>query len=85
MNNSYLGVGLGGFIGFLTFVGLLESSGMGKIIWRDGQFTPNGLIKYILSPFFQKYLWYRSLWRHNWILMTVFGAIIGYTCSHVFA
>ena len=76
MMNLYL-IGIGGFFGFMTFVVLLETAGMGKIIWRDGEFTPNGVLKYMKSPFLQDFLWHPKLWRHNWILMTGLGSALG--------
>ncbi len=75
-------IGIGAFVGFLIFVGLLEGNGMGKILWREGEFSPRGLLKYMKSPFVQKYLWYPSLWRHNWIIMTFTGGLIGGLLSH---
>lgn len=80
----YTYIGAGAILGFVAFIGLLESSGMGKILWRDEQFTPNGLLKYIKSPFFQPYLWYWKLWRHNWILMTGMGGALGVVYSYYF-
>lgn len=75
---------IGGLIGFITFVRLLESGNMGKIIWREGQFTPNGVWKYIKSPFFQHYLWHWKLWQHNWIIMTTSGVIMGSILATIF-
>lgn len=77
MNSIYTYISVGAVIGFVLFVALLETGGMGKIIWRDGQFTPNGVWKYVKSPFFQPFLWNPKLWRHNWIVMTGFGSVIG--------
>ena len=75
-------IGIGAVIGFIAFVALLESGGMGKIIWREGEFTPGGAWKYMKSPFFQNFLWNPKLWRHNWLIMTgaggFFGALYGY-------
>ena len=72
---------LGGLLGFTLFVALLESKHMGKILYRDNKFRINGLILYLKSPFHQKFLWYPQLWKHNWIIMTSLGSVIGYTLS----
>jgi hypothetical protein len=82
MIGIYTYIGLGAVIGFITFVGLLEFGGMGHILWRDGEFSPKSLWKYIKSPFFQEFLWYPKLWRHNWILMTGLGGGLGALYSH---
>jgi hypothetical protein len=73
---------LGGLIGFTIFVVLLESKQMGKILFRNDKFRINGLILYLKSPFHQKFLWYPQLWKHNWIMMSSFGALNGYILTN---
>ena len=67
----------GGLVGFLMFVILLESKGMQNVLYRRGVFVPRNLVKYIRSPFNSTVLWHPALWKHNWIIMTVCGGIIG--------
>jgi hypothetical protein len=69
---------LGSVCGFGLFVSLLESKGMGSILFREGVFTPHNLIKYVKSPFNSVFLWYPQLWRHNWVIMAITGGFIGY-------
>jgi hypothetical protein len=80
--SSNLSTFLGGLIGFTIFVGLLESKKMGKILYRNDKFRINGLILYLKSPFHQKFLWYPQLWKHNWVMMTGCGTLIGYILSN---
>ena len=82
MNEMCRPMTIGAIFGFIIFVGLLESNGMGKILIRDGQFTPGSLLKYLKSPFHQRFLWYPQMWRHNWILMTGGGALVGALLKH---
>ena len=79
---THIGGLIGGFSGFIAFIALLESKGLGSILYRNGRFTLGGLLLYLKSPFFQLYLWYPKLWIHNWILMTIIGYIMGYTVSY---
>lgn len=74
---------LGGLLGFCLFVALLESKKMGKILYRNDKFRFNGLLLYLKSPFYQKFLWYPQLWRHNWVIMTGLGSVIGYVFQHI--
>lgn len=74
-------IGTGALIGFIAFVVLLESGGMGKILYREGTFRLGGLLLYLKSPFHQRFLWYPSCWKHNWVLMTSAGAMVGYVAS----
>jgi len=67
----------GGLVGFLLFITLLESKGMRNVLYREGVFVPRNLVKYVRSPFNSTVLWHPALWKHNWIVMTVCGGIIG--------
>ena len=64
-------------LGFCFFVGNLESSDMGNIIFRNGHFAPWNVFQYVVSPFKQDVLWYPQLWAANWIITTGIGAAIG--------
>ena len=71
---------IGSIIGFLLFIVLLESDGMGCILYRtNSKFRFNGLLKYIKSPFNQRFLWYPELWKHNWIVMSICGGLTGFS------
>ena len=67
----------GGLTGFLIFVMLLESKCMKNVLYREGVFVPKNLVKYVRSPFNSTALWHPALWKHNWIIMTASGGIIG--------
>lgn len=73
--NSY--IAFGALCGFVSFVVLLESNGLGKVLWREGRINPQGLVDYIVAPFHKECMWYRIMWRHNWIVTTSVGAMIG--------
>lgn len=74
MNNLTV---IGGILGFVSFVVYLESSHMGNIIYRDRQFVPLNVVKYLKNPFVSKCLWHPRCWRANWIIMTMFGMLNG--------
>ena len=72
---------IGGLVGYFSFLSFLESKCMGNIIIRQGEFTPNNILHYMKSPFYDRFLWYPALWRANWIIMTCVGSSIGYIIS----
>lgn len=66
-----------GLFGFLLFIALLESPGMGNIWWRNGAFNIGGIIIFLTSPFYQSFLWYPALWIHNWMIVVGTSILIG--------
>ena len=68
-------------LGFAFFVCNLESSDMGNIIFRNGQFAPWNVVEYVVSPFKQDVLWYPQLWAANWIITTGVGGLVGLLIS----
>ena len=68
---------IGSLCGFLLFILLLEAPGMGNVWYRNERFNIGGIISFITNPFIGLTLWHPSLWCHNWILMTLFGFVIG--------
>lgn len=77
-NTSLKAISFGASYGFLLFLLNLESKGMGNVIIRNGRFTPMNVLRFIKSPFFQRWLWKPSLWKYNWILITTFSSFVSY-------
>jgi hypothetical protein len=71
-----------GIFGFILFLILLESPGMGNIWWRNGKFNPGGIIVFLTSPLYQSFLWYPSLWIHNWLIVVGTSVSIGLLISY---
>jgi hypothetical protein len=69
----------GGLVGFGLFVLSLEGPGMGNILYRNGQWYPSNIVNFLVSPFYQSWLWRPELWTSNWLIMTSVGALLG-TC-----
>lgn len=67
----------GSVIGFVIFVIMLESPRSGNILWRNNHFRWRGLYNYIKSPFISQILWYRQVWIHNWIIMSMSCSVVG--------
>ena len=81
--NNYKYELIGGLCGYAFFVVSLESEKLGKIVFRNGKFCPENIVKYMLSPFHERVLWYPILWRANWLVTTSVGVCSGYLLSNV--
>ena len=82
--NTDYSIEIGSLLGYGMFVYGLEEADMGNIIFRNGKFTPSNILHYMKHPFTSTTLWYPSLWKQNWLIMTVSGAAIGYTVIKLF-
>jgi len=74
---------IGGLFGYIYFLYGLESSDMGNIIFRCGEFAPGNILAYMINPFYKPFLWYPYLWRSNWIITTLVGMGFGLLISKV--
>ena len=61
-------------IGYLAYIQF--SPKMGKIWWRNGNFTPMGAVKLIVYPFQQIEMWKPRLWDINYFMWLVGGYVI---------
>ena len=77
MNRQKFFTIIGATCGYLYFLKELESDTMGNIIFRNGTFSPNNIIKYMISPFIHSFLWKKELLSTNWIITVGIGVIIG--------
>lgn len=77
---------VGGLAGLATWVALLEGPKMGGILYRvgaDGKkvFVTENLVEYLKAPFKYDFFWNEDFLQHNWIVMCVGGATVGYLAS----
>jgi hypothetical protein len=74
---------IGGALGGLLWLALLESPSMGGVIFRKDEngndvFTPENIVKYIEAPFVHDFFWTQvDFYQHNWIIMCGLGALFG--------
>jgi len=64
------------------FILLLESPGMGNVWWRNGELNLGGILVFLISPFYQSFLWNINLWIHNWLIVVGASVLIGLLVSH---
>ena len=74
---------IGGGVGFILWVVMLESNKMSGVIFRkndEGEkiFTPQNIWSFFCAPFKHVYFWTSELIIHNWIVITAIGMFIGY-------
>ena len=61
-------------IGYLLYIQF--SPKMGKIWWRNGNFTPMGAINLAIYPFQNKEMWKPCMWDINYFMWLTGGYII---------